>query len=204
MNEQRPFKCGNCGNYYTPLVMPDDVMCRWCQEGKHSPHPKTNTVDCHWGQASSTRSEMRMVQVLDAVKAAGGSIAATVDPIHKAPTQVAVTSLLTKAETAFVQAERLVASVPEIVRWAGVFEMPGRTDEAPEDRFRSVEAIQKMVKDNRRPPEDVADLERSIKICTALADEVPPLMAEARVAIGQARQAAQTWKAPKAAAGAAV
>lgn len=177
----RPFQCVNCRNWYTPLPTDPNLMCRMCAEGLHAAHSKTGIIDCHWGQTSSTPSEIGMATVAFQAQAA-----------LEACKQATSAESLAKASSAVAQAEQANARVPELIRWAGVMEMPGKRDEAPEARYLGTDAIAGRVNIHRRPPEDLEMLKRSIRICGELGAEIQGLMAQARAALGAARQPVST------------
>lgn len=189
----RVFQCPKCNNWYVPVPVKDGAFCFACDGGQHAPHQRTGVVDCHFGHESATAAEIRMAGIVERVSAAVKAIGTSASGMAAAPDRASVTALLTKAETVFAQAEKAMTDVPETLRWAGVLEMPGMSGEAPTTRFKSIETVEELVRNNRRPPEDLAMLRRSVRTCNALADDLPGLMAEARVAIGQARHAAQAW-----------
>lgn len=171
--DEQPFKCSNCGNWY--IKVPTKGECWSCVEDKHGRHLTTGVVDCHFGQQSATPSEMRIAEVLQVCQRA---------------TQVF--SDLAKAEQAFAAAEMAESQIPDILKWAGVMEMPGQQASKFQERYKTVESLRLLVEDSRRPPEDVETLERSIAVCEKMAHKVPALMARARLAIGQARRALGT------------
>lgn len=190
----RPFQCPKCLNWHTPIPMPEGMMCRWCAEEKHARHPKTGEYDCHWGLITSTQSEVKIMQANGRINEAATECQRLIQVIESATEKEQVIDVLKRAEVAFALAERAHGEVGEILRWAGVMEMPGMAGEPSSKRFKSVEAIEVMVADNRRPPTDLTTLQRSVKICNEIANEIPERIAEARVSIGQVRQSAQDWR----------
>ena len=189
--------CSKCGNWYRPIPLPEGAACVACVMGDHQPHVKTGAVDCHFGHDSATPSEVRMAKLVADTAKAPKSIMAALDAIKGAPAREAVVNALSQAEGVFAQTERAQMALPNILQWATVFEMPGLKGEAGSARFKSLEAIEELVANNRRPPSDLARLRLSGSMCEAMASELPGLMAEARVAIGQVRQAAQAWQEPQ-------
>lgn len=192
----RPYKCGNCGNWYIKLPMPDDVMCRMCNEGTHAPHPKTGIVDCHWGQTSPTPSEIKMVELLNLCQSAVQEEVAAVARIQRSKDMDGIRAVVSQVEQVFSRAELAHSTMPEILRWAVVLELPGMAGASQAARFKHIDAVRDLVATNRRPPEDLAMLERSERVCREIADEVPVVLSEARMALNQARKAAQEWAAP--------
>lgn len=188
----RPFKCPNCGNWYTPI--PEfKGQCRGCVMGLHSPHIRTGIIDCHSGQESSTYSEIKMTETLETIRAARNGAQAMVRAIREALADDQVSELALQAEKVFSGAEKTHGGVPDFLRWAGVFELPGQSDQPGATRYKDMGAMEELVGMNRRPPEDVATLKRSVTICGEIAEEIASAVAEARVAIGEVRRAAQNW-----------
>lgn len=193
--EHMPFKCGQCGNWFTPVPMPEDMMCRVCAEGKHSVN-KAGTYDCHWGHVTATPSEIKMATLFQQAESTRARIEQAGRDIERAKVHVAVTSALNDAEQSFAQLERGMGALSEILRWAGVKEMPGLRGEANEDRFKSLSAIEDMVRNGRRPRSDVDELQRSIKACNGMADELAGAMASVRVVLAGVRRDAEHWTPP--------
>ncbi len=193
----RPFLCGKCGNWYTPLNLGPDNACGDCAEDLHARHPKTNEIDCHYGHISAHPSEIKVMGFLAKVQLSVRTNGAALEGIKAAMEQEKVVAYLTRVETAFAEAERVAVNLPETLRWAGVMEMPGMKGEESTKRFKSIEALEEMVKNNRRPPEDLAELRRSVKVCEEIAAEIPPLLAEARMGVAQVRQVAEAWRPPE-------
>jgi len=189
----RPFKCGNCGNWYIAAPVPDGMMCRICAEGKHAVGAK-GQMDCHWGQVSPTPSEVKMMELLALCKTAQAATVNVLGSIQSSTGIDGVQAVMARGEQSFAKAELAHAGMPEILRWASVMELPGMGDAPSAARFKNIDAIRELVGSNRRPPEDLAMLERSEKVCREIAAEIPGLLSEARITLGQARQAAQAWK----------
>ena len=194
--EYMSFKCGQCGNWYTPVPMPEDMMCATCAEGKHALHPKKGTYDCHWGHLTATNSEVKMAELRQQVVNTQGAVSQAVAAIGRAETQEVVTSALTTMEQQFAQLERALGGMPEILRWAGVKTMPGLKGSPNNRRFLALDAVEHLVEQNRRPPTDVVELKRSVKTCTGIADEITGMVAGLRVSLSQARRQAETWVPP--------
>jgi len=195
--ENMPFKCPKCGNWHTPIPMPEDTMCRSCAEGRHAVNAKTGLYDCHWGHMTSTPSEIRMATFHAFLQSVQGKAQGAVSIIEKATSEEAVGGALSEVETLLAQVERDMAEIPTILRWAGVKEMPGRRDADAEDRFKSIEAIEALAKNRRRPQSDVDVLHRSVRTCTMLADEIPTLVSGVRMSVSHVRRAAESWRAPE-------
>lgn len=193
---QRPFRCPNCGNWHIAVPPRDGSTCWECEESHHARHQKTGVVDCHFGHKSATQSEIRMFLALQACGRAEQDAIHASEAIRQGQTAEEVAQELSLAEESFAKAEAAQAGMAEVLRWAGVMEMPGLAGESFPKRFKTIEALELLVGESRRPPEDLADLRRSLQVCTEMADEVPGLLARARVAIGQTRQAASAWAAP--------
>ena len=192
----RPYLCGKCGNWYSPHPPMDGSPCRFCVTGTHTPHIKTGVVDCHFGEKSSHPSERRMAEIVTRVETINTSLSKASAGILQASVMGEVTDIMTLAERDFAAAEKMEKEIPEILRWAGVMELPGLVDADANQRFKNIDAMQELVKQKRRPPEDLEELVRSTKLVTMMADEVPSLMASIRIAIGQVRQAGMKWQAP--------
>lgn len=192
-----PFKCLKCGNWYTPVPMPEDMMCKVCADGAHAVNPKTGAYDCHWGHVTATSSEVRIATLWHQAQETTRVLQEVAARIAGAKTLDAVVATLGSAEGVFATLERGMAAVPEILRWAGVKEMPGLKDAEGSRRFKSLDALEDLVKDNRRPQSDLAELKRSIKTCNILADELTGMVAAARVALSQVRRAAESWREPE-------
>ncbi|MDA1188802.1 MAG: hypothetical protein O2854_03885 [Chloroflexi bacterium] len=172
----RPFQCSKCRNWYTPIPVSEEDYCWSCREGKHAPHHKTGVIDCHFGQTSSTPSEIKMVGIVATIKDAitaveGGDIRS--------------------AEVAFALAEKARGEVTDVVRWATVMEMPGTLGESSTTRFKNIDALIALVADKRRPPEDLAMVRRTMRFCDEMAAEIPLLMADLRTNIGALRASVQ-------------
>lgn len=198
MADTRPFKCGNCGNWYAPVPLQDPShVCLLCLEGKHAPHNRTGLIDCHivpgYRHESATHSEIKMTEALWAVQASVREGQNALVAIKKASGRDGVEAALKRAERAFADAEKEHRQMSEYLRWAGVLEMPGTKSMANERRFKDLGVIESLVKDNRRPPEDRATLSRSIRNCDDISKDIGDAMVEARMVIGQARQAAMAW-----------
>jgi len=191
---QRPFLCGKCGNWYIPVPPKENEpqSCYSCDEGIHFASPGKN-IDCHFGQQSATPSEIRMAGVIETCKKAVTLADSAVEKIGTAKDLASVKALLATAERAFSDAEKAQKEVANIQEWAGVMEMPGEKGSDPKVRFKSIEAIEELVKTNRRPQTDLTMLRRSIKVCKEMSDEVPELVTGARVSVGQARHLAIAW-----------
>mgnify|MGYP001600438353 FL=1 len=156
----RPFLCSKCGNWYAPVPRYDPAtgehfVCYTCQEKKHAGNPKTGVVDCHAFDESATMSERLVAEALIKAEA------------------VANTKDLPLAEKALKDAETAGEKVPEAVKWAGVFELPGRKNDRQEDRFKGYEVVEKYVEQHRRPESDLITLQRSIKNCREMAEQLP-------------------------------
>jgi len=119
-----------------------------------------------------------------------------VERIQGAKDISSVKAIMSELEQSFAKAELAQAEMPEILRWSTVMELPGMVGSPRAARFKTIEAIEELVGDNRRPPEDLAMLQRSGKVCAEIAAEIPALLSEARISLGQARQMAETWVAP--------
>ena len=186
----RPFKCGKCGNWYIAVPMPDDTMCRICAEGKHAVGVN-GQIDCHWGQTSPTPSEIKMVVLLDSCRSVSQEAQNALGAIQSSKAMDDVKAIMSRLEQSFAKAELAQAEMPEILRWAVVMELPGMKDAHQEARFKSIEALRAM--GNRRPPEDIQMLERSDKVCREIAAEIPGILSEARMNLAQVRRAAEAW-----------
>lgn len=200
MSDTRPFKCGKCKNWYAPVPLDEpDHVCLLCLDNRHTPHPKTGEIDCHivtgYRHMTATFSEIKMTETLEGVRGASVTVLAAVGAAKRAGTRDGAASALGGAETAFAEGERLQGQVAEYQTWAGVKEMPGTKGFANERRFKDISAIEGLVKNNRRPPEDLKVLNRSIKNCEAIATDITAAMSEVRIAIGAVREAAENWRA---------
>lgn len=195
--ENMPKKCSMCGNWLTPIPMPEDVMCKSCAEGRHAVNRTTGLYDCHWGQTTSTPSEIKMATFHGFVQSVQAKAQGAVATIEKAMSEEDVSKALSEAETLLAQVERGMADIPNILQWAGVKEMPGLADAESTARFKSIEAIEDLVKNKRRPTSDLEELRRSVKNCTIMADEIPSMASQARMSLAQVRRAAESWKAPE-------
>lgn len=189
----RPFICSKCGNWYLKIQMPANTMCRACSEGKHARNA-AGIIDCHWGETSPTPSEIKMATLLASCQKARDTAVNALATIRESKDLDAVKVSLSSVEQTFAKAELLQSEIPEILRWAVVLELPGMQAEPMTARFKHIDAVRELVGSSRRPPEDLAMLERSDNLCHEIAAEVPALLAEARIALGQARQEAMNWK----------
>lgn len=174
--EHYPFRCGKCGNWYTPI----QVAFPCPDHDKHAVN-KAGRFDCHWEHDSATTSERRIVEIEGIIRTSiatskGGDLAA--------------------AETAFVAAEKAESEATTggrrgqgVVGDSDIMEMPGLKGANPEARFKTADAIARMVDDNRRPKSDLDVLNRSFTIVGEIAGGFPALMAEVREAIGEMRRA---------------
>lgn len=172
----RPFECENCRNWY--IQVSEEGGCIACLDGKHALHQRTGVIDCHFGQESVHPSERRMAEIHNAIAAALLTARSSGD--------------LIAAENALAEAERAERAIPDVLTWAGVLELPGMAGESRTVRFKSMDAIQELVNNNRRPPEDLKLLQRATTVCREMADEIPTLMAQLRMAIGEARSQAMS------------
>lgn len=197
----RPFKCSKCGNWYTPVPVEDGQFCRACDMGTHAAHVKTGVIDCHFGHDTATRYEVKMATILEEAGRIGAVLREAQDVIRSAKAKEQTVQALLLAEQAFAVFERAQSGVGETLQWAGVTELPGMTGEPGTARYKSIEALESLIANNRRPPSDMVRARRSLRICHEIADQLASLVAEARVGIGQVRQVAQAWKEPVAADG---
>lgn len=189
---ERPFLC-KCGNWHIKVPVFDEqtkepMICIQCAEGTHTPHIKTGAIDCHFGFQSATLSERQMgesvLRATNALTVAKEGLAA----VAKANDQAATQDILTKAELVMAGATLAQAKVAEALHWAGVMEMPGTAGEPNSKRYKNEEALSLMVMENRRPPEDLATLRRSIRVCNEMAAEVTSLYGEASRAMQTLRE----------------
>jgi len=178
-----PFRCPNCGNWYTPL--PDvDEECPQCVSRSHAPHHKTGIIDCHFGQASATYSEQCMAEIL-------GQVTTTRDNAQRELDRGNLRDdTLLRVEERFSDVERSMREVPEIMHWAGVMEMPGMAGDPAVARYKDVTALEDLVKMSRRPQSDLDTLRRSISLCKEMETELGQVMAELRLAMTQLRRRA--------------
>jgi len=186
--ENKPFKCPQCLNWFTPVPMPEDMMCATCADGKHAVN-KVGLIDCHWGHVSATPSEIRMAVLWNTAKTV-----AEKDGLGGAKSESAVTAILADMERDVALLERGMADIPEIIRWSSVKEMPGMKDAFGSRRFKTLEALEELVEEKRRPQTDVDEVRRSMKTCSLLADEIPEMVAAARMALGQMRRDVEAWQ----------
>jgi hypothetical protein len=194
----RPFLCGKCGNWYTPVPVPEGESCRSCDWELHARDTVTDVFDCHFGHQSATLSEVDIMHLQNRVGEVSTNAQAVLDAIEKGSTLRIVTETLKTAETEFAKAELGITNdIPEIIRWAGIKELPGMAGEAPTHRFKSMEAIELLVADKRRPHSDLEELQRSVKVCNAVASEIPGAMSDARMLLSLARRAAETYAPPE-------
>ena len=194
----RPSLCPNCGNWHTPVTVPDGVVCGLCAEGAHVPHLKTGVIDCHFGQESATPSEVKMAGFLALCNIAWYKAQRTTERIrHSVKDREELGRVLGEAEQVFAQVELNQADVPNVITWASVMEMPGLKGESASKRFKNLDALRELAGNSRRPREDVTTMERSDKVCREMAAELPVLVSNARLALAEARQAAQEWKMPE-------
>lgn len=194
--EYMPFKCGQCGNWYTPVPMPEDLMCLKCAEGKHAVNAKKGTYDCHWGHTTATTSEVQMAELRQRVQSVYELVGQTATALDRAEDFDTVTAALTHMEQSFAQLEKVLGGMPEILRWAGVKTMPGLKGSPNNRRFLGLEAVENLVGDNRRPQTDVDDLKRSIKTCAGIAGSITDMVATVRVAVSRVRRQAETCTPP--------
>ena len=174
------WKCPNCFNWYIQLSIAEGEACQACAEGRHAQPTRGREVDCHWGHGTPTHSEIKMTEL----EAEIVSAVVLAHDASKDPTKVR----LGKAEVVFAKVEMAVnADMPQVLSWAGVMEMPGMQGEVSSARFKNIEAMEELVRDSRRPTEDLDVLRRSVKNCDEIASRIPEMMAELRIAIGEAR-----------------
>ena len=193
----RPFKCSQCGNWYIAVSVPEDVACLMCMGGSHTPHPKTGLVDCHFGQESATPSEVKMMMLLALCQGARDASTRALVEVQRSTGIDSVKAVMARVERTYAEAEQGHTEMPEVLRWASVFEMPGMDGAPRAARFKDLDAMQELANTFRRPIEDVTMLRRSEKVCREIATEVSSVMSDASIGLGQARQAAQAWKAPQ-------
>lgn len=181
----RPYLCLNCKNWYIPLQMEEGDTCRSCELGLHAVPERTGVVDCHFGEATPTPSEIEMVEI-DTRVARALMIAQDAVKKHSIGS-------LRDAEEALVEVEALVNQrIPEVIRWSAVKEMPGLVGEDPSMRFKSIEAIEELVSNNRRPRTDLELVRRSMKTCAEINSGIPTQLVEIRTTMNEARSKTTT------------
>lgn len=173
----RPFLCGNCGNWYTPVKLDDDDSCPQCFAGTHA-----DGSHCHYSDMTATQSEVRLMGILE-------TLTRSLTSIQSRP--------MDEAEVALANAEQAERGLADAVTWAGVKEMPGMVGEDPEKRFKSVDVIEQLVRNKRRPFGDLLVLRRSVKVCGEIAAEIPTLMSSIRMAMAEARLKPPTEAKPR-------
>lgn len=194
---ERPFICSNCRNWHVRVPMPEGFMCRLCAERKHAAHPRTGVIDCHWGMKSATPSEIKLAIILETVESSLENITGCIPTIREAEAAEVAQQVMGTAKSAFANAQQAERGVGEAVQWASVFEVPGMLGEPNEKRFKSFEVLQSLVKMNRRPVSDVEELERSVKTCNELANQITGLMPKLQYALEEVGKVFQNWAAPK-------
>ena len=196
MAVNKVFLCEKCANWYVEVPLPEGEVCLSCLTGKHAPHHRTGVIDCHVGHMTPTHSEVGIAKVALFIKEAVTGLQKRSATIARQTTAEAVANILRDAELAFASIEVEQHKVDNLLKWSGVFEMPGTQGLDNERRFKSIEVVEKLAKENRRPPEDVTVLRRSVRNCEAMASDLAPLVASASVALASVRQAAGAWKKP--------
>lgn len=194
---ERPFRCSKCGNWYTPVPPAEGVVCFMCDSGSHAPHQKTGVIDCHFGHKSATPSEVKMAELLALCERAQRQAQGAESRIMGSHTRKQADDIVAEAEKVFAQAELAQGDMANIITWASVMELPGMKGERATARFKNIDAIEDLVANNRRPPEDLQTLRRSDKICREMAVEVAGVMADARIALGRMRATSWTEPEPK-------
>ena len=190
----RPYLCPNCRNWYTPVPHGPDIVCYQCADGTHAVNPKTGKFDCHAFDSSATASERKLAEAALAVESSIRAIQQAGANIDRATTPDRVLALVKEAETAFAVVETVQRGLAEALRWAGVFELPGRKDARPEDRWKGIDVLRTMVRENRRPKEDLDRMERSIAVCADMEREIMEQVAEARSGVTALRMKAGNWR----------
>ncbi len=170
------FQCNNCSNWYTTVPLKDGQECLLCAEKAHAPHQKTGVIDCHFGHKSASASE---------------AILARIERTFEAAKNKAWEGPLLPAEEAFARAKAEMPKVADAVSWAGVFEMPGRKGDAFSARYRSFDQMNDLVQTNRRPPEDLEDVRRSMRNCDEMKQRIELLNQETLEALITLRMAAK-------------
>ena len=112
----RPFQCSQCLNWYTPAPGPDNNYgCRICAQKKHTPHQKTGVIDCHFGQESSTPSEIILTKASLAIRNAAEAVQRAGAEISSALTIEKVIALASEAERMGAEAEKAARAVPDAI-----------------------------------------------------------------------------------------
>lgn len=199
----KPFLCANCGNYYVEVdvkdkdgrvLSKDEYKCLQCADNKHAVHPRTGKIDCHWGQASASASEAGMTKTLTAVITSKGKIEKLIKDVAASTTKEQANLALDAGEAesaAVLSAER---SVAELMRFAGVMEMPGKRGDDFSERFKTLEQVEQFIKIGRRPQEDADVLKRSLKNCADLQVDIEREVGRAKILVQQLRERAMNFK----------
>ena len=94
-----------------------------------------------------------------------------------------------------LQAER---GIPDLMKMAGAFEMPGMKGEPFEARYRLLTQMETLASSrdagHRRPMEDFEMVQRSVAVCNDIVSEIEPLIGKCKVLIGQVREKAMNFK----------
>ena len=199
----KPFLCEKCRNWYIEVpvrdlkgnVLPkDEYGCRMCNEGTHVPN-KAGIVDCHWGQVTPTPSEVTMAKIALAVTMAKNGTEKAIAGVGKLTMKAEADASLETCESFFEVAQRGVQTQADAMKFAGAFALPGIPKSLPvKDRYKTVDQMEQMVADNRRPSEDLDELNRSVKVCGELAIEIERDMGKTKVLIQQLREKAMNFK----------
>lgn len=195
-----PFMCSKCHNWYTPVPVIDEdtgepLVCLLCEEGRHAP-TKAGVIDCHIGHMTATKSEVALAKAYNVTLMARETAKQCNHELDKATVRSQVDALLVLAQSSYTAAEKAVADIPEALRWAGVMEMPGLKSQPNDMRFKSSDVVELLVKENRRPPQDLRRLRRSEKVCRELANQCVQELPLARAALTEFQGAAAAWSAP--------
>ncbi len=161
-----PYLC-KCGNWYTPMVMPEDAACDACALGQHD-----RRSHCHFGNEASSYSERILATTLkraEEVKTYADTVMAAINIGEWASAE----PMMTRLDELVAAVVKELLDVPRVMEWAGVMEMPGMAGYPNEDRYKSASAVQTLVEQGRRPREDLQRLQRSISVCKALAVALP-------------------------------
>ena len=169
----------------------------YCANKSHAPHLTTGVVDCHFGQESSTQSEIVMAEVCETLGRARDLVKKALAEISLARSIPQVVTCSAEAERAISMAETAYARVPDALTWAGVTELPGMAGESNQKRYKSIEALTELVRNNRRPPTDLATAQRSLLLCGEMAKEAHGLIGEVRSAATEIKVTVNNWRAPE-------
>lgn len=191
-----PYQCSKCANWYVAIPVGPDDFCIQCDRGTHAAHPKTGVIDCHFGEKSPQPSEIGMATLLLTLEATKSKMESSRVGIEKAGSLDVVKKLLSASEGLILMVDREQAKVPDLIRWAGVFEMPGMAGSAPTARFKSTDVLEDMVMKNRRPQSDLDDMRRSIGNCNDMAEKVSEKIGEIRASLFDVRKTADAWVPP--------